>query len=57
MELGGEFCLVCGSPPPLFGQRICEACFRERLQLVKIQKTSIGQGALDARSLKLTNLG
>lgn len=38
MELGGEFCLVCGSPPPLFGQRICEACFRERLQLVKIPK-------------------
>ena len=34
-ELGAEFCLVCGSPPPLFGERMCESCLRKRIKLAE----------------------
>jgi|TARA_B110000459_G_scaffold46624_1_gene51869 nonsense-mediated mRNA decay protein 3 len=36
LELGGEFCLVCGAEPPLFGDRMCEPCLRKRIHLVKV---------------------
>ncbi len=35
-ELGAEFCLVCGSPPPLFGERMCESCLRKRVKLADV---------------------
>ena len=35
-ELGSEFCLVCGSPPPLFGDRMCESCLRKRIKLAEV---------------------
>ena len=35
-NLGGEFCLVCGADPPLFGDRMCEGCLRARTVLAKI---------------------
>lgn len=38
MDLGGDFCLVCGADPPLFGDRMCEKCTRERITLVKVPK-------------------
>ena len=31
MDLGGEFCLVCGADPPLFSDRMCEKCTRDRV--------------------------
>jgi len=31
--LGGDFCLVCGSEPPLFTDRLCEVCCRKRTKL------------------------
>ena len=34
--LGGEFCLVCGAEPPLFGDRMCEPCLRARTVLAKV---------------------
>ena len=34
-ELGDDFCLVCGSPPPLFGERMCESCLRKRVKLAQ----------------------
>ncbi len=34
--LGGEFCLVCGADPPLFGDRMCEECTRKRIKLVEV---------------------
>ena len=34
--LGGEFCLVCGADPPLYGERMCEPCLRKRVKLVKV---------------------
>ena len=36
MDLGEEFCLVCGAPPPLFGERMCEGCTRQRILIAKI---------------------
>ena len=36
MDLGEAFCIVCGSPPPLFGERMCEKCFRKRNVLAEI---------------------
>ena len=36
MDLGEAFCIVCGSPPPLFGERMCEKCFRKRNILAEI---------------------
>lgn len=38
MDLGGEFCLVCGAAPPLFTGRMCEKCTRERVSLAKVPK-------------------
>ena len=38
MDLGGEFCLVCGAEPPLFSGRMCEKCTRDRVTLVKVPK-------------------
>ena len=38
MDLGGEFCLVCGAEPPLFTGRMCEKCTRDRVSLVKVPK-------------------
>ena len=35
-RLGGEFCLVCGAEPPLFGDRMCEPCLRARTVLAKV---------------------
>ena len=35
-NLGGEFCLVCGADPPLYGERMCEPCVRKRVELVKV---------------------
>ncbi len=34
--LGGEFCLVCGADPPLYGERMCEECTRKRIKLVEV---------------------
>ena len=38
MDLGGEFCLICGAGPPLFSDRMCEKCTRDRITLVKVPK-------------------
>lgn len=38
MDLGGDFCLVCGAEPPLFTGRMCEKCTRERVTLAKVPK-------------------
>jgi nonsense-mediated mRNA decay protein 3 len=38
MDLGGEFCLICGAEPPLFSDRMCEKCTRERVSLAKVPK-------------------
>ena len=38
MDLGGDFCLVCGAEPPLFRDRMCEKCTRDRVTLVKVPK-------------------
>ncbi|DAC33021.1 MAG TPA: hypothetical protein HA356_01590, partial [Candidatus Poseidoniaceae archaeon] len=35
-KLGGEFCLVCGAEPPLYGDRMCEPCIRKRVKLVEV---------------------
>ena len=35
-DLGDDFCLVCGAPPPLFGERMCEACLRKRIHLAEV---------------------
>ena len=35
-ELGDAFCLVCGATPPLFGERMCESCFRKRVKLAEV---------------------
>ena len=35
-RLGGEFCLVCGAEPPLYGDRMCEPCLRTRTSLAKV---------------------
>ena len=32
----GEFCIVCGGPPPLTSERMCEACLRDRTHLSKM---------------------
>lgn len=34
--LGGEFCLICGADPPLYGDRMCEECTRKRIKLVEV---------------------
>ncbi|DAC59533.1 MAG TPA: hypothetical protein D7I03_03895, partial [Candidatus Poseidoniales archaeon] len=34
--LGADFCLVCGAPPPLFGDRMCESCLRKRTKLAEV---------------------
>ena len=39
LDLGGGFCIICGSPPPLVHDRMCEVCLRNRLQLVDIPPT------------------
>ena len=44
MDLGGEFCLVCGAGPPLFSGRMCEKCTRE-VTLAKSQKMYHGLNA------------
>ena len=38
MDLGGEFCLICGAGPPLFTDRMCEKCTRDRVTLAKVPK-------------------
>jgi nonsense-mediated mRNA decay protein 3 len=38
MDLGGDFCLVCGAEPPLFTGRMGEKCTRERVTLAKVPK-------------------
>ncbi len=38
MDLGGDFCLICGGEPPLFTDRMCEKCTRDRVTLVKVPK-------------------
>ena len=35
-HLGGEFCLVCGADPPLYGDRMCETCLRARTVLARV---------------------
>ena len=35
VDLGGAFCLVCGDPPPLFTDGMCESCSRARTHLVE----------------------
>ena len=39
MDLGGSFCIICGGPPPLLHERMCETCLRRRLQLVELPQT------------------
>ena len=39
MDLGGEFCIICGSTSPLVHERMCENCMRDRLNLAKVPKT------------------
>ncbi len=39
MELGGDFCIICGSPPPLLHERMCESCLRQRTTLAEIPST------------------
>ncbi len=39
-ELGGDFCLVCGSDPPLFSDRMCEACTRKRTKLANVPENT-----------------
>lgn len=36
IDLGGDFCVVCGSEPPLFHERMCEKCTRLRLKLADV---------------------
>lgn len=38
MDLGGEFCLVCGGKPPLFVGKMCEKCSRARVNLAEVPK-------------------
>ena len=38
MDLGGEFCLVCGGQPPLYSNRMCEKCTRDRTELAEVPK-------------------
>ena len=40
MDLGGEFCLVCGGQPPLFSGRMCEKCSRARVNLAEVPKNA-----------------
>ncbi len=40
MDLGGDFCLVCGAEPPLFTDRMCEKCTRDRVTLAKVPKNA-----------------
>ena len=35
MSKGDLFCIVCGDPPPLTSDKLCEACFRARNYLSK----------------------
>ena len=51
-ELGTEFCLVCGSPPPLFGERMCETCLRKRIKLVEVPEMYHGSDVQDVVLLK-----
>lgn len=39
-RLGGDFCLVCGAEPPLFGDRMCEPCLRARTTLAKLPENA-----------------
>lgn len=39
-SLGGDFCLVCGADPPLFGDRLCETCLRARTVLAKVPENA-----------------
>ncbi len=36
MDLGGDFCVVCGAQPPLYHDRMCEKCLRDRLKVAEI---------------------
>ncbi len=36
MSSGGAFCIVCAGPPPLTSKRICELCFRGRIELSQL---------------------
>ena len=48
MDLGGEFCLVCGAEPPLFSGRMCEKCTRDRVSLVNVPWTKCARcGIID----------
>lgn len=38
MDLGDEFCLICGDTSPLYSDRMCEKCTRERVSLVDVPK-------------------
>ena len=38
MDLGDEFCLICGASPPLFSGRMCERCTRDRVTLADVPK-------------------
>lgn len=35
IDLGGDFCVVCGSEPPLYHERMCEQCTRLRVKLAE----------------------
>ena len=32
----GAFCIICGAPPPLTSERMCETCLRQRTELSKL---------------------
>ena len=38
MGLGHDFCLICGDTSPLYSDRMCEKCTRERVHLVNVPK-------------------
>ncbi len=36
IDLGGDFCVVCGAEPPLYHERMCEQCTRIRSTIAKV---------------------
>jgi nonsense-mediated mRNA decay protein 3 len=38
--LGGDFCLICGSDPPLFADRMCEPCTRARTRIAEVPENT-----------------
>ena len=38
--LGGDFCLICGSDPPLYADRMCEPCTRARTRIAEVPENT-----------------